>query len=133
MQKSGCSPQKLEVSVVAFLQADGMDMPCPSSFQWGLQDISASESGRTDDTIMHKNRVGQKRKLGVTWKGLDWSDASKVLKAFNPEYVNVTYPDAMSGTNETRTFYVGDRTAPYKCWWVGNKRVESISFDLIER
>ena len=54
----------------AFLKVDGVALPCPSSFTWGLQDISASESGRTDDTTMHKNRVGQKRKLSVEWPRL---------------------------------------------------------------
>ena len=57
---------------------------------------------------------------------------AKILQAFNPEYISVTYPDAMSGTDETRQFYVGDRTAPYKCWWIGNQRMESVSFDIIE-
>lgn len=41
----------------AFLKVDGVAMPCPSSFTWGLQDISASESGRTDDTTMHKTEL----------------------------------------------------------------------------
>ncbi len=115
------------------ITVDGAAMPCPSSFQWGLQDISASESGRTDDTLMHKNRVGQKRKIALQWNGKDWQTTSKILKAFNPEYINVKYPDMMSGVYETRTFYVGDRTAPVKWWWIGNQRTESISFDIIER
>lgn len=115
------------------LTVGGVEMPCPSSFSWGLQDISASESGRTDDTLMHKNRVGQKRKISLAWNGKDWETTSKILQAFDPEYIEVKYPDMMSGTYETRTFYVGDRTAPVKWWWVGNQRMESISFDIIER
>lgn len=115
------------------IKVDGATMPCPSTFSWGLQDVSASESGRTDDTLMHKNRVGQKRKIGLAWAGKDWDATSKILKAFNPEYVDVTYPDMMSGAYETRTFYVGDRSAPVKWWWIGNQRTESISFDIIER
>lgn len=115
------------------ITVDGAAMPCPSSFQWGLQDISASESGRTDDTLMHKNRIGQKRKIALQWNGKDWQTTSKILKAFNPEYIDVKYPDMMSGVYETRTFYVGDRTAPVKWWWIGNQRTESISFDIIER
>lgn len=117
---------------MAMIKVDGVEMPCPSVFQWNIQDISAAESGRTDDTIMHKNRVGQKRKISLQWNGLDIEKTSFVLKAFNPETFSVTYPDALSGKEETRTFYAGDRTAPYKCWWVGNKRVESVSFDIIE-
>ena len=115
------------------ITVDGAAMPCPSSFQWGLQDISASESGRSEDTLMHKNRVGQERKIGLHWSGKDWKETSKILKAFNPEYIQVRYPDMMSGTYEIRTFYVGDRTAPVKWWWIGNQRTESISFDIIER
>lgn len=117
---------------MAMLIVDGAEMPCPSVFNWGLQDISASESGRTDDTIMHKNRVGQKRKISLQWNGTDRETTAKILQAFNPEYISVTYPDAMSGVDETRRFYVGDRTAPYKCWWAGNHRMESVSFDIIE-
>lgn len=116
-----------------FLKVDGIEMPCPSAFTWGLQDISASESGRSDDSLMHKNRVAQKRKLELQWNGKDWTATSKILKAFNPEYISVYYPDMMSGNYETRTFYVGDRSAPVKWWWIGNKRTESISFNLIER
>ena len=118
---------------MAMITVNGVDMPCPSSFSWGLQDVSASESGRTDDALMHKNRVAQKRKISLQWNGTTWQQTSLILKAFNPEYVSVRYPDSMSGTYETRTFYVGDRTSPYKCWWVGNRRMERVSFDIIER
>lgn len=117
---------------MAMITVDGVAMPCPASFSWGLQDISASESGRTDDTIMHKNRVGQKRKIGLQWNVKDRATTAQILQAFNPEYISVTYPDAMSGTDETRTFYVGDRSAPVKYWWVGKQLYESISFDIIE-
>lgn len=119
--------------MAAMITVDGADMPCPSVMTWGLQDISASESGRTDDTTMHKNRVGQKRKISLQWNGPDWATTSTILKAFNPEYIKVKYPDMMSGEYETRTFYVGDRSAPVKWWWVGNQRLESVSFDIIER
>lgn len=117
---------------MAMIKVDGVEMPCPSSFSWGLQDISASESGRTDDTIMHKNRVGQKRKIALQWNVKDRKTTAFILQSFNPEYISVTYPDAMSGTDETRTFYVGDRTAPVKYWWVGKQLYGSISFDIIE-
>lgn len=118
---------------MAMITVDGVEMPCPSKQEWGLQDVSAAESGRTDDTIMHKNRVGQKRKLALQWNGTDKQTTATILQAFNPEYVWVTYEDAMSGNLETREFYVGDRSAPVTTWWIGNKRYESVSFDIIER
>lgn len=116
-----------------FWQVDGITMPCPSSFEWGLQDVSLGESGRTDDALMHKNRVAQKRKVAISYNGADKDVCAMVLQAVNPEYISVYYWDLMDNQYETRTFYVGDRSAPYKCWWVGNKRVERLSFDIIER
>nr|DAI80273.1 MAG TPA: hypothetical protein [Caudoviricetes sp.] len=117
-----------------FIKINGVAMPCPSSFTWGLQDISAAESGRTDDTIMHKNRVGQKRKLEIGWNAPEWEKACKIVQAVNPEYISVEYPDLLSGNkHEVRTFYVGDRSAPFKCWWIGNQRMEGLQFDLIEQ
>ena len=115
------------------LTVDGVEMPCPSSFSWGLQDVSAGESGRTDDAIMHKNRVAQKIKIGLTWNGMDWQTTAKIMQAFDPEYISVRYPDMKSGQYETRTFYVGDRSAPVKWWFRGKQIIEQISFDIIER
>ena len=116
-----------------FWKVDNVEMPCPSSWDWGLQDVSLGESGRTDDAIMHKNRVAQKRKIAIGFNGLSMSDVATILQAVNPEYIDVYYYDPMDGEFETRTFYVGDRSAPFKTFWVGNKRVERLSFDIIER
>lgn len=33
----------------------------PSSYLWKLEDVSAADAGRTEDTVMHKKRVGQLR------------------------------------------------------------------------
>lgn len=115
------------------LKVNGTAIPCPSTFVWGLQDVSAPESGRDDDSLMHKNRIAQKRKIELAWNGKGWPETATILQAFNPEYINVTYPDMMSGQYETREFYVGDRSAPVKWWWVGNQRLETLSFNIIER
>lgn len=118
---------------MAMIWVDGVEVKTPSSFSWGLQDVSDSASGRTQDAIMHKNRIAQKRKISLSWAAPTPSETAAILQAFNPEYINVKYPDAMSGKNETRVFYVGDRASPVKIWNIGNRRYESISFDLIER
>lgn len=113
---------------------NGVEMPCPSEYTWGLNDVSAGESGRTDDALMHKNRVAQKRKLELTWIGLGWQETAALMAAVNPEYISVRYPDMLSGQYEVRTFYVGDRTAPVKYWRVGaDKMIEKVSFNFIER
>lgn len=117
------------------ITVDGVVMPCPSAFTYGLQDVSASESGRVEDenATMYKNRITQKTKLSLGWAGKDWAICSKILQAFNPEYIHVTYPDLLTGEYETKEFYSGDKTAPYKWWWDGKNIVELLSFDIIER
>lgn len=91
---------------------DGNAVKCPSAYQWSLSDLSDSAAGRTEDTIMHKNRIGQKRKLSLEWKNLTTEECSAILKAFNPEYIKVCFLDAFDGDYMTKTFYVGDRSAP---------------------
>lgn len=115
------------------ITVDGVAMPCPSAFTYGLQDVSAAESGRTDDAIMWKNRVAQKVKINLTWAVKDWRETAVIMQAFNPEYVTVRYPDMLTGDYQTKVFYVGDRSAPVKIWWANKKIIESISFDIIER
>lgn len=118
---------------MAMIEVNGVAVKTPSSFSWGLQDVSDSASGRTQDAIMHKNRIAQKRKLSLSWNNPTKEETAVILQTFNPEYVQIKYPDAMSGTDETRTFYVGDRTAPMKIWTISNKRYSQVSFNVIER
>lgn len=110
---------------------DGKAVKCPSGYQWKLQDISDSDAGRTEDTVMDKKRIGQCVKLELEWQNVTTEQASAILKAFNPEYVMITYLDAMQGGYVTSEFYIGDRSAPmYNC----QKGIWSnIAFNAIER
>ena len=108
----------------------------PSALQWGLQDISSADAGRVQDAgnTMYKMRTSQKRKLSITWTMPTTAQAAQILQAFNAEYFYVRYFDPMDNAWETRQFYAGDRTAPFK--WVGIKggtRFTTLSFDIIER
>lgn len=118
---------------MAMITVGGVALPDPSEFTWGQADISASDSGRTEDTIMHKNRVGTKRQLHLGWQNKDPATTATILQAFEPEYVSITYPDALTGTTLTKTFYTGDKSAPVRYWTAGLKRYQTISFDVIER
>lgn len=107
----------------------------PYKMEWGLQDVSTGNAGRTLDSncTMHKERITQKRKIQLAWRMLHEEEISKILTMFNPEYVYVRYWDAMDARWEVRHFYVGDRTAPLK-WFktFTGTRYEELSFDIIE-
>lgn len=124
---------------MAIIVIDGVPLPDPSEMTWGLQDVSDGDAGRTQDALMHKNRVAQKRKIELKWPSITPDKAAAILTAVNPEYINVTYHDAMTNKEETREFYVGDRSAPVRQWCEKDSagRVQhwytSVSFNLIER
>ena len=114
---------------------DGVSCPAPSTCDWTLADNSAEDAGRVQDgnDTMYKNRTSQKRKLALTWNGTDPAKTSQILQMFNPEYISVTYIDALANTEQTRQFYTGDRKASVAIWTVNNKRYSSVSLDIIER
>jgi hypothetical protein len=109
----------------------------PSSFTWGLQDISSEDAGRTQDAgnTMYKNRTSQKRSVKLSWQNLTFDIAHQIVAAFNPEYIYVRYPDLLSGGQDVRHFYVGDRSAPF-LWYqlpgAQGTRMSTLSFDIIE-
>lgn len=109
----------------------------PSSLSWGLQDISSSDAGRVQDAgnTMYKMRTSQKRKLSLSWSQPTDQQAAEILQMFNSEYFLVRYWDVMDGAWEVRTFYAGDRTAPFQWFQIPGKqtRYTTLSFDIIER
>lgn len=113
-------------------KVNGVNCPTPSSFGWSLQDVSAADSGRTQDAVMHKNRVAQKEKIQLSWNAPDNIKASQILQMFQDEYFDLTYRSPLTNTIVTKTFYRGDANAA-TYWWHNNGLFETISFDVIER
>lgn len=115
------------------IKVDGKTFKCPSSLKWKKSDVSGKDAGRTDDIIMHKNKLGEKRTLSLGWINLSKQEIHDILAAFDPEYVEVTYWDPKDGADCTRTFYTGDMEANVKWWAKGRERYSTLSFDIIER
>ena len=107
------------------------NIPTPSKYEYKLSDVSAADAGRTEDAKMHKMRIAQKVHLELEWQYMTTAQAATILTAFNPEYISVQYLDPKAGGYATKTFYVGDRSAP-----AYNTRLglwENISFNIIEQ
>ena len=113
-------------------KVNGVDCPTPSTFGWSLQDVSAADSGRTQDGLMHKNMVTRKEKIQLSWNAPDNIKASQILQMFLPEYFDVTYRSPLTNSIVTKTFYRGDASGS-TYWWLNNGLFETISFDIIER
>ena len=110
----------------------GTTIPCPSSFEWQESDISDSDAGRTEDGDMHKMMIGQKVHINLAWQNVTTAQASIILKAFTrQEYFSVNYLDPKENQYLTKTFYVGDRSAPSYNTLLGIW--ENVSFNIIEQ
>lgn len=118
--------------VLTFL-IDGVEMPCPSKFDIGIQDVSDPDAGRDLSGVMWKGKVAQKITIDVAYPYPTPDVAARVLQAIEPEYMQVTFEHPRTQSPTTIECYCGDRSAPYKFWWIGNKRFETLSFRLIER
>jgi hypothetical protein len=82
---------------------------------------------------MHNEIVDFKTKLVCKWGPMNGAESSALLKAvYSKENFSVTYFDPMEGSMQTKTFYVGSRTAPKLVETADVKMVESVAFDFIE-
>lgn len=106
-------------------------VPCPKEYKWEMQDLSSNGAGRTEDNKMQKQRSGQLEKITVKWKNLTTAEVSLILRAFNPEYVDVIYLSPFDGEEHTAEFYVGDRSVPVLN--TKRRRWESLGFTLTAR
>lgn len=115
---------------------NGVSVIDPSAIKWGLSDVSASDAGRDETSTMHKMRISQKRQYLLEWSMIDPDNASVILQAVNAnENFQATLWDVMSNKYETRTYYVGDRSAQFQQWMpdrVDGKLYNKISFTIIE-
>lgn len=110
---------------------DGVAIRCPSHYLYKLEDVSAADSGRTEDTVMHKEKIGQLVGLELSWQNINSAEVSAILNAFDPEYFIVEYFDAKRNAYRTSEFYVGNRQSP-----MYNARLDvwtNLSFNIIER
>ena len=119
------------MATVFTFKVDGTDCPTPSEFIWSRQQVSAADSGRTSDGLMHVNRVAMKDKIQLSWNALKPDKAATILQLFENEYFNVTYRDPRTNTTVTKQFYRGDATAN-TYWWANDGLFEKISFNIIE-
>lgn len=117
----------------SMLKVDNVWIKSPSFMTVHIQDVSRNDAGRTEDALMHKNRVARKIKIDLQWSNPTPAETQAILSAFAPEYFQVQFVHPLTNTTTTKTFYSGDQDAPVKIWTVGNKRYESISFNIIER
>ena len=115
---------------------DGVDMLpyiAHQGIKWQRNDLDSSTAGRTLDGVLHRGRIATKIRLDITCRPLKSTEASVVLNAIYPEFVQVEYTDPMYGV-VTKTMYANNNPATHMLlqedgveWWNG------ITFPLVEK
>lgn len=93
------------------IKVNGTTIKTPSTLQIDISDIDGSTERNANGTLI-RDRIAVKRKLNMTWNALTPQEMSSLLKAVQDPFFTVEYPDPMTGNNQTKTMYVGDRNAP---------------------
>lgn len=113
------------------ISINGVDLPTPTDYIVGIQDISKAERNANGTMIIE--RIATKRKLELSWSFLDSSQVSQVLHAVSPVFFNVVYVDPQNNGTKTGTFYCGDRNTGMIDFRNGIPRYKNVKFSLIER
>jgi len=110
-----------------YLAINGVEIAhYPAEFKCTVMDLDNAETTkRTADGQLTRDRIAIKRQIEMRFAPMVWADLSAILTAMKDEFFQITYPDPMSGQQETRTFYVSDREAAIAIeragtyWWTG--------------
>jgi hypothetical protein len=105
----------------------------PGGLKWSIMSVQSADSGRAEDGKMIATLVAKKRKLELKYANLTPEDAKAILEEVCGDmFFEVTYYDVLAGEQETRTFYVGDRSLD---WYNFNieRGIENLAFNLIEQ
>lgn len=117
------------------LTINGVQVKPPKSMGFGLMDLDGESTRNAAGKLVRDVIRKGIRKIDLEWGPLSDSEISSILNSVSDSFFSVTYPDALTGGQQTRTFYVGDRTAPSYSWNDVYKALkwEGLSMNLIEQ
>jgi hypothetical protein len=116
---------------MALVNVGGSDLPTPTSFDVGIQDISNAQRNAQGTMIIE--RIATKRTLTISYAYLDGATLSSILNLVSATYFNVTYLDPQTNGMRTGSFYCGDRALGMIDYQSGVPRYQNLKFELIER
>lgn len=116
---------------MSLIKINGVDIPTPSSYSVGVQDLSNAERNANGTMIIE--RIATKRKIELAWTFLTKEQTSLILNSVNDVFFRVEYMDPVIGDKKAGTFYCGDRSIGLIDFKNGVPRYKDIKFNLVER
>lgn len=113
---------------------NGVDIRTPTSFSWDSTEVETPESGTTLDGLDHSDVLTNKVTLSYAWLDPTSEEVSTILSLVKrSRYVNITYPDAETGTYLTKEFKPTQKGAPFRDLKVGAKLYSTLTLSFKER
>lgn len=110
-------------------------LPYPQEYTLDIYDIDAPSTGRNAAGNMVRDRVTRKRKFNCKWAALTQAQLNTILQAVQDVSFTLTTIDMETGTRQSYTVYVGDRSAPVY-WYPSTNNTTwmyaSLSMNFIE-
>ena len=116
-----------------FFTINGVQVTQPAEVQYNRYDLDSEDSFRSLSGEMQRDRVATKVKLECRWNALTASQMAQLLQAMDDVFFSINYFDPYSGGYTTKTFYVGDRSAPVYSVAGGKVIFKSFSANFIEK
>ena len=64
----------------------GVTLPAPNEYKVQLNDLDSSDTGRTEDGVMMRNRVREGiAKISASWAAVSTADCARILHAVKPD------------------------------------------------
>ena len=117
-----------------YFRINGHDVPQPAEVTYQRYDLDSEDSFRSLSGEMQRDRVAVKVKLECRWNALTASQMNTLLSAMQDVFFTISYFDPLVGDYDTKTFYVGDRSAPVYSMVAGGGIIfKSFSANFIEK
>lgn len=116
-----------------YFTINGRQVPQPATVTYDRYDMDSEESFRGLDGTMQRDRVATKVKLNCQWNALTANEMSTLLQSMEEVFFEINYFDPYLGSHTTKTFYVGDRSAPIYSIANGKVIFKSFSANFIEQ
>lgn len=118
---------------VTYMTINGRQVKQPATVTYNRYDMDSEESFRGLDGTMQRDKVATKVKLECQWNALTANEMSTLLNAMEDVFFEINYFDPFAGSYTTKTFYVGDRSAPVYSVANGKVIFKSFSANFIEQ
>jgi hypothetical protein len=114
------------------MKINNVETKTPATMKLTLSDIDG-ESYRNAKGEIIRDRIAVKRKLDLEWSALTTAEISALLSKVTATFFDVTYLDALTGKEETKKFYVSERSAPVYSLVNGKELLSGLSMSFVEK